>query len=443
MLLIANHLNSSIMRAMKTGRKSAFAVSFVFALTGCLLGFFIVSARHSSFARSGLRSIGTLLPVPWHRILDRDTVFYGGRQFYVDAEKTWSFDSADNNTLRFELRKGDQFSDNSWTDSPGVERTEIGDSTRIPISNNIHLEYKFMIEPGPTNTAQWLVMGQLHAGNGASPPFEVSLWGNDKMMVNANYGANAANTIYRTLYQDSQPLVRGHWYNMVVDVKFDNSGGGHLDVWRDGVQIVNYDGEVGYGDQSTAYWREGIYRKSAPETIAINYKDLSISGSAGGISNLTPSPVPTPAGTISGTSGNDVLNGTLGKDAINGFARNDKINGGAGNDVLSGGFGSDIFVFNTTLNASTNVDKITDFNPMYDTLYLENAVMGQVGSWGNLANGKFRIGSKALDSDDRIIYNTTTGALSYDSDGSGYRAQIKFATLSPNLKLTAADFYIL
>ncbi|KLK90173.1 hypothetical protein AA309_27240, partial [Microvirga vignae] len=174
---------------------------------------------------------------------------------------------------------------------------------------------------------------------------------------------------------------------------------------------------------------------------AINYKDLSINGSAG--TTPSPTPSPTPIGTINGTSGNDVLNGTTNADTISGLGGNDKINGGAGNDVLSGGVGSDIFVFNTTLNASTNVDKITDFDPLYDTIHLENAVMGQVGSWGNLASGKFRVGSKALDSDDRIIYNATTGDLSYDADGTGYRAQIKFATLAPNLKLTAADFYIL
>jgi hypothetical protein len=206
----------------------------------------------------------------------------------INAEKPWSFDSTDDDVVRFELRQGDQFSDNAWTDPAGVERAEIGDSTRIPISETIHIEYKFMIEPGPTNTAQWLIMGQLHGGTGKSPPFEIALHGDDRMVINANYGPNTAGTVFQTVYKDSQPLVRGHWYTMEVDVKFDADGGGHLDVWRDGVQIVDYDGKIGYGDQTTAYWREGIYRKSAPETIAINYKDLKISHAPSSLDRMPP-----------------------------------------------------------------------------------------------------------------------------------------------------------
>ncbi|KLK90169.1 hypothetical protein AA309_27215, partial [Microvirga vignae] len=80
-------------------------MSFIFALIGCLLGVGIVSAHHSLLARSGLRSIGTLLPVPWHHILDRDTLFYAGRDFSIDAMKPWSFGIGDDGTLRFELRK--------------------------------------------------------------------------------------------------------------------------------------------------------------------------------------------------------------------------------------------------------------------------------------------------------------------------------------------------
>jgi Ca2+-binding RTX toxin-like protein len=50
----------------------------------------------------------------------------------------------------------------------------------------------------------------------------------------------------------------------------------------------------------------------------------------------------------------------------------------------------------------------------------------------------------AHDADDRIVYNTTTGALYYDADGTGTDASpIQFATLtgSPDT-VTAADFVV-
>jgi serralysin len=41
---------------------------------------------------------------------------------------------------------------------------------------------------------------------------------------------------------------------------------------------------------------------------------------------------------------------------------------------------------------------------------------------------------------DRIIYNSATGALGYDQDGTGAAAQTKFATLPTGLGLTEVHF---
>ena len=53
------------------------------------------------------------------------------------------------------------------------------------------------------------------------------------------------------------------------------------------------------------------------------------------------------------------------------------------------------------------------------------------------------VGTKAVDANDYVVYNSQTGALSYDADGSGAGAAVQIATLAPNLKLTAADLYII
>ena len=139
------------------------------------------------------------------------------------------------------------------------------------------------------------------------------------------------------------------------------------------------------------------------------------------------------------------LNGNLGANGIKANAGDDILDGRDGKDTLTGGGGADTFVFKTALG-SGNVDTITDFNAK-DTMKLENtgAGMFEILPKGVLATDAFKVigpTGSAVDSDDRILYNQTTGALFYDADGSGTGAKVQFATLTNGVTLTAADFLI-
>jgi hypothetical protein len=413
----------------------------------------------------------TYSPAQWApNVYDKDTFVMDGVRWRPASEYAHSFRSPDNNTFRFEVRKGDQVSTASYTDPQGTERSEMGEVDRHALSGDgrhFTAEYKFMIEPGPSNTASWLVMGQLHSGLSRTPPFEIKFSGNDKMRVVGKYDNGDGRPVSVELFKDTQDIQRGHWYTMKIDVQLDPYGGGHAQVWRDGVEIVDYKGKIGYTDSPTSHWRMGVYRNSPDggETFAAQYKDIDLTyGTAGHtedggtgatpapsptptpIPTPAPTPTPTPGATINGTSSNNVLTGTSANETINGYGGADKINGKGGNDILSGGTGSDTFVFNSgsskELYTTTNVDRITDFDVVYDTISLENAVFTAVGSYGKLASSMFSIGAKAQDSSDRIIYNSSTGELSYDYDGTGSGASVTIAKLAAGLKMTAADFII-
>jgi len=55
----------------------------------------------------------------------------------------------------------------------------------------------------------------------------------------------------------------------------------------------------------------------------------------------------------------------------------------------------------------------------------------------------FYAGASAHDHDDHVIYNKKTGALYYDADGMGGHAAIKIASLSPGLKVSYKDFFVI
>jgi Ca2+-binding RTX toxin-like protein len=144
---------------------------------------------------------------------------------------------------------------------------------------------------------------------------------------------------------------------------------------------------------------------------------------------------------VIGTQFSDQIYGGNGVNRLSGGAGNDLLNGGLGNDVLIGGAGNDTFFFNSALGA-TNIDVISDFVVVNDTIRLENAVFAALSVPGTLAAAAFHLGAAAADASDRIIYNTATGAISYDTDGTGGSAAVQFATVANGLALTNADFFI-
>ncbi len=146
---------------------------------------------------------------------------------------------------------------------------------------------------------------------------------------------------------------------------------------------------------------------------------------------------------LKGYGGNDTLSGGAGADRLDGGDGADVLGGGMGNDVLTGGAGADTFLFNTTL-AGTK-DTIADFTPGSDRLQLDDGVFTAFTTLGALAPESFVAGANlnaAQDENDRIVYDTSTGALYYDVDGLGGNAAVVFALLTGAPVITAADVQI-
>jgi serralysin len=89
------------------------------------------------------------------------------------------------------------------------------------------------------------------------------------------------------------------------------------------------------------------------------------------------------------------------------------------------------------------MDTVTGFAAIDDVIQLENAVFTALAITGVLAAGAFNTGAAATQADDRIIYNSATGALLYDADGLGVAAGIQFAALTGAPVISAADFVVI
>src|SRR5690606_17364020 len=88
-------------------------------------------------------------------------------------------------------------------------------------------------------------------------------------------------------------------------------------------------------------------------------------------------------------------------------------------------------------------DIIIDFDHVEDVIWLESSIFGEMTPGALDAAAFFIIGSGAMGEEDRILYDSATGALFFDADGSGSGEAVQFAILS-NLPtdLAADDFVV-
>lgn len=252
-------------------------------------------------------------------------------------------------------------------------------------------------------------------------------------------GNASNNTIYGNAF-DNRLFGFGGLDNLIGGEGDDLlSGGAGNDTLNGGGGADSLNGGAG-ADQYLADEETDVAREAVVSNLAAERDHVTFTGTTGtfvlgaNIENLTLS-----GGSAINGSGNTLANTIIGNGASN------IISGGLGNDTLTGGAGNDFFVFDTAPSSATNRDTITDFNAPADTIRLENAIFTALGAATGVLNAAMfkDISLSAIDASDRILYNGTTGALLYDTDGSGAAAAVQFATVSGAPTLTVADFFVI
>ncbi len=208
-------------------------------------------------------------------------------------------------------------------------------------------------------------------------------------------------------------------------------------------------GAAGFTMSGVETLNMGGFNLSVQATAAVDLSDLALLNGAAINGNSAANTITGTKGAdnINGGSGNDILAGFTGNDTLSGGAGNDSLNGGsgadrisggAGTDTLTGGLDNDTFVFNTAPGAA-NADSITDFNGSGDLIELSLGTFAALASSNTsgsaLAAGDFATGNGltgTFTAGVNVLYDSTTGALFYDSNGGNtITGRSLIATLNP------------
>jgi Ca2+-binding RTX toxin-like protein len=133
-------------------------------------------------------------------------------------------------------------------------------------------------------------------------------------------------------------------------------------------------------------------------------------------------------GILQGLDGDDTISGGSGIDRLEGGNNNDRLIGGIGNDVLLGGSGLDDFVFTDDTEGN---DRIDDWTAVDDQLEIDASAFGGGLAAGALAANRLVVAAAPVANQafGQFLYNTGSGQLSWDADGTGAGAAVQIARL--------------
>jgi hypothetical protein len=273
--------------------------------------------------------------------------------------------------------------------------------------------------------------------------------GNDSVFASVSWTL-AANFENLTLTGSSNINGTGNAFGNLLE---GNSGNNILN-GKAGADIL----AGGKGDDT--YWVDNVFdyigenadsgtdlvKTSVTFTLGDNIENLIMNGSAAingygnGLANYMTGNGG--ANILSGDLGNDNLSGLGGSDYLDGSNGDDWLSGGLGTDTLTGGAGADIFRFDTAFSAA-NVDLVTDFSPVDDTINILLTLVPNAGGAGILSAGEFiSMAGHAPTDTHHMIYDTTSRGLYYNADGAGAGVPVLIATFQGTPTISHTDIML-
>jgi Ca2+-binding RTX toxin-like protein len=181
------------------------------------------------------------------------------------------------------------------------------------------------------------------------------------------------------------------------------------------------------------------FKERATSAVVVDYGSGTITGGSSGSISFTS------IERVVGSNFNDSLTGNTAAQNLTGQGGADTLAGAGGADTLWGGGGNDAFIFRDM--GTANADRVSDFISGQDKLQLDDAAFTAIGAMGNFAAGDARFWASgtgaAHDLNDRVMYNTSTGQLYYDADGTGSGAAQHITTLTNITTIAATDIAVI
>jgi hypothetical protein len=179
---------------------------------------------------------------------------------------------------RFELRQGDEWSG----DKAGTKnRAELSNDTeKVPWDTDIWLSFAVRLPAAAvlkSSAGDGTLINQFVPAGGTNDLcFRIHSGSPEELVISSR-----SNPLSQVVFYTGPGLERDVWEHFVVKVRFVQDNTGTLDVWRNGVHIVNLTGLVignpqGAPGPTGPYLKYGLYRNASTEHTMIDYANLEL-----------------------------------------------------------------------------------------------------------------------------------------------------------------------
>ena len=197
--------------------------------------------------------------------------------------QTASLQGSGEHCLRFELRKGEHYSDLFGKTS---FRSEVNARDFPPMGSvrwyafSLLVPDDFPIEDNRLVLAQWHGADKKYLGEAPRSPTMAFRYSNGSLSITVCHSADrivheAKGVLSKTLFQ-TEHFPRNAWNDYVIEARWSYRSDGFVNIWWNGRQVVRYEGPVGYNDDFGPYFKFGLYRDDAGKTYAVYFDQVRI-----------------------------------------------------------------------------------------------------------------------------------------------------------------------
>ena len=187
--------------------------------------------------------------------------------------------------LRFELRKGEHYSDLFGKTS---FRSEVNARDFPPMGSvrwyafSLLVPEDFPIEDNRLVLAQWHGADKKYLGELSRSPSMAFRYANGSLSITICHSADrivrdAKAVLSKSLFQTEQ-FPRNTWNDFVIQARWSCQSDGFVNVWWNGLQVVRYSGPVGYNDDFGPYFKFGLYRDDSDKSYAVYFNRVRLGG---------------------------------------------------------------------------------------------------------------------------------------------------------------------